>query len=155
MLGSSHQYGPFEFPTKTAFATLLIISEMTAISSATPLDGCFITLVMGERAGSRGTGWNLERDPSPARTQGRDLFWKKSSFAMGEVGCLASISCGSKLPPERDISYENTRADFSKLLPAPLWQKGKSWQPDVLAKNRSTPATHTVWVQWKWRKNHT
>lgn len=44
---------------------------------------------------------------------------------MGEVGCFASISCGSKLPPERDNSYENMHADFSKLLPTPLQQKGQ------------------------------
>lgn len=44
---------------------------------------------------------------------------------MGEVDCLASISCGSKLPLERDIFYENMHADFSKVLPAPLWQKGQ------------------------------
>lgn len=96
-----------------------------AISSTVPSDGCFITLVMGERAGSRGTEWNFEHDPSPARTQGRDTFRKKRSFAMREVDCLASISCGSKLPPERDIFYENMHSDFSKLLPAPLWQKGQ------------------------------
>lgn len=70
-----------------------------AISSAMLLDGCFITLVMGERAGSRGTGWNLEHDPSPVRTQGRDAFQKRDNFAMGEVILFASVSCGYNLPP--------------------------------------------------------
>lgn len=90
--------------------------------------------MMGERAGSRGTGWNLEHDPSPARTQGRDAFQKRESFAMGEVGCLASISCGSKLPPEHDISNESMHADFSDMLPALLWQKNPSLTIWVVAK---------------------
>lgn len=72
---------------------------------------------------------------------------------MGEVGCLASISWGSKLPPEHDISYENMHADFSKLFPAPLRQKGQFLTAWVFSRNRSTPATQIALVQWKWGKN--
>lgn len=68
---------------------------------------------------------------------------------MGEVGCLASISCGSRLPSERDISYENMHADFSKLLPAPLQQKGRILTAWVFSKNRSTPAIQVILVEMR------
>lgn len=126
-----------------------------AISSTTLLDGCFITLVMGERAGSRGTGWNMEHDPSPTRTQGKDAFQKRDNFATGEVILLVSASCGHNLPSEHNIFYENMHCSI--LHSASHFTMAEKLTLDNLSftKNRSTPATQTISVQWKLGKNDT
>lgn len=71
---------------------------------------------MGERAGSRGTGWASKANQVLSALGGGKV-WVKKYLWNGEMGRFMSVSCGSPLSPERDTS------DTFKASPA-IFQPG-------------------------------
>lgn len=168
MLGSLQQHGLWNsrsigwtnktsFCTKPAIVTLLFIFQSIAEQL---VPQCFWTGVLslwwwvkGQEAEGQDGIWSMTQVLSGHK--GGTLSKKEITLPWGKWSSLPPYPVDTTFPPEHNISYENMHC--SLLQPASHFTMAEKLILDDLSftKNRSTPATQTISVEWKLGKNHT
>lgn len=156
MLGSLHQSGLFELPTKPAFAMLLLISEnITEQSVPQCLRMGVLSLwwwVKGQEAeGQDGILSMIQVLPGH---RGGTLSEKREALPWGKWTALPPYPVDPNFPLSVTSFMKICMQTSPKCFPLHSGRRASSWQSEILTKYRFSPATQTALVQWKQGKNH-
>lgn len=136
MLCSSHQYGPFEIPTKTAFATLLLISESIAGQSVPQcLRMGVLSLwwwVKGQEAEGQDGIWSVTQVLPEDR--GGMLSEKREALPWGKWAALPPYPVDPNFPLSVTSLMKIHMQTSPNCFPLHSSRRASSWQPEFLAK---------------------
>lgn len=136
MLGSSHQYGPFEITTKPAFATLLLISESIAEQSVLQrLWTGVLSLwwwVKGQEAEGQDGIWSVTQVLPGHR--GGTFSEKREALPWGKWAALPPYPVDPNFPLSVTSLMKICMQTSPNCFPLHSSRRASSWQPEFLAK---------------------